>query len=45
MGFMPAKTLEQPVVHRTAPPPKEHLCTCGKLREQCVRETVRAMWR
>jgi hypothetical protein len=45
MGFMPAKTLEQLLIHRAAKPPNEHLCTCGKLREHCVRKAVRAMWR
>jgi hypothetical protein len=24
--------------------PNGHLCTCGKLREQCVRDRVRALW-
>ena len=50
MTGMTAKTLqrpatEKPIAHRVMAAPNEHLCACGKLREHCVRETVRAMWR
>ena len=24
--------------------PNDQLCTCGKLREECVRDRVRALW-
>ena len=32
------------ITHRCRPAPEEHLCTCGKIREICVRECVRALW-
>jgi len=31
-------------VHRPRPAPDTHLCTCGRLREACVRRTIRALW-
>lgn len=31
-------------VHHARPAPEDHLCTCGKLREECVRSTVRTVW-
>lgn len=33
------------VGHHTRKSPNGHLCTCGRLREECVRDTVRALWR
>ena len=30
--------------HHAGAAPDEHLCTCGRLREDCVRDTVRAVW-
>lgn len=33
-----------PTGHHARKPPDDHLCTCGKLREDCVRDTVRALW-
>ncbi|GAA1749928.1 hypothetical protein [Luedemannella helvata] len=30
--------------HRCRAAPEEHLCSCGRLREDCVRDTVRAVW-
>jgi hypothetical protein len=42
---MSAKTAALPTeVHHARPAPEEHLCTCGRLREDCVRSTVRALW-
>ncbi|NUR74402.1 MAG: hypothetical protein HOU81_26630 [Hamadaea sp.] len=32
------------VGHHARKRPHEHLCTCGRLREDCVRDTVRAVW-
>jgi len=32
------------VGHHPRKPPHEHLCACGKLREECVRDTVRSLW-
>lgn len=31
--------------HRPQDGPDDHLCSCGRLRERCVRDTVRALWR
>jgi hypothetical protein len=30
--------------HHPGRKPNDHLCTCGKLREECVRDRVRALW-
>jgi hypothetical protein len=30
--------------HHPRPAPDEHLCTCGRLRADCVRDTVRGLW-
>jgi hypothetical protein len=30
--------------HRRRPAPDDHLCGCGRLRESCVRDRVRALW-
>jgi hypothetical protein len=30
--------------HHSQPAPADHLCTCGKIREACVHDEVRAMW-
>jgi hypothetical protein len=32
------------VGHQYRERPNEHLCSCGKLREECVRDRVRALW-
>jgi hypothetical protein len=32
------------VVHHPKPEPAEHMCTCGKVREACVHEEIRALW-
>jgi hypothetical protein len=31
--------------HHLQPCPNEHLCTCGRYRKTCVRESVRKMWK
>jgi hypothetical protein len=30
--------------HRRRPAPDDHLCTCGRLREECLREATRLLW-
>jgi hypothetical protein len=30
--------------HRPCGKPQGYLCTCGRLREVCVRDRVRALW-
>ncbi|MEV6526708.1 hypothetical protein [Longispora sp. NPDC051575] len=30
--------------HHPQPPPDEHLCTCGKLREECLRDQLHDMF-
>jgi len=30
--------------HRRRPAPDGHLCTCGRLREECLREAMRLLW-
>jgi len=35
---------EQVPVHHAHKAPNEHLCTCGRLREECVRDAVRDLW-
>jgi hypothetical protein len=30
--------------HHRRQPPDDHLCTCGRLRADCVRDAVRALW-
>jgi hypothetical protein len=32
------------VTHRRREAPDEHLCTCGRLREACVSDTIRELW-
>ncbi|HEY2794176.1 MAG TPA: hypothetical protein VGJ28_17555 [Micromonosporaceae bacterium] len=32
------------VTHHQQPEPAEHLCTCGKVREACVHDEIRAFW-
>jgi hypothetical protein len=32
------------VQHHPQPAPDEHLCACGRLRADCVREAVRGLW-
>ena len=33
------------LVHRRRIAPAEHRCTCGKIREACVCDEIRALWR
>ncbi|BCJ72689.1 hypothetical protein CS0771_22330 [Catellatospora sp. IY07-71] len=30
--------------HHRQPEPDEHLCTCGRLRDECVRDSIRDLW-
>ncbi|MDR7281157.1 hypothetical protein J2S41_007935 [Catenuloplanes atrovinosus] len=30
--------------HRRRKRPDDHLCVCGRLRDECVRVAVRALW-
>jgi hypothetical protein len=32
------------VAHRAQPAPADHLCTCGKIREACVHDEIRALF-
>jgi hypothetical protein len=32
------------LTHHQQPEPAEHLCTCGKVREACVHDEIRALW-
>ncbi|MFI5907107.1 hypothetical protein [Dactylosporangium sp. NPDC051541] len=32
------------VTHRRRDDPDGHLCTCGRLREACVSDTIRELW-
>jgi hypothetical protein len=32
------------MIHHPQAKPAEYLCTCGKVREACVHDEVRAMW-
>ncbi|GHJ49945.1 hypothetical protein Cs7R123_72870 [Catellatospora sp. TT07R-123] len=32
------------VAHHRRPAPDDHLCTCGHLRDDCVRDTIRTLW-
>ena len=32
------------VAHRARPAPADHLCTCGKIREACVHDEIRALF-
>ena len=35
----------QPMVaHHPSPKPAEYMCTCGKVREACVHDEIRALW-
>jgi hypothetical protein len=42
----PATSAEPPtsVTHHPRPEPSAHMCTCGKVREACVHDEVRALW-
>ena len=42
-GKRPASTMAVEG-HHPRRKPHDHLCTCGKLREECVRDHVRALW-
>jgi hypothetical protein len=33
-----------PSVHHPLPKPADHMCTCGKVREACVHDEIRALW-
>jgi hypothetical protein len=33
-----------PGEHRLRDAPDDHLCGCGRLRADCVRDTVRGLW-
>ncbi|WP_157545217.1 hypothetical protein [Hamadaea tsunoensis] len=43
-GTAQVTTTRADEVHRSRQQPHEHLCTCGRVREECVRERVRALW-
>jgi hypothetical protein len=30
--------------HHPQPAPSDHMCTCGKVREACVHDEIRAFW-
>lgn len=30
--------------HHRQPTPDDHLCTCGRLRDDCVRDSIRDLW-
>jgi len=30
--------------HHARKAPNQHLCSCGRLREKCVRDAVRDLW-
>ncbi len=32
------------LTHRPRPEPAGYMCTCGKVREACVHEEIRAIW-
>jgi hypothetical protein len=33
-----------PQAHHRREAPDDHLCACGRLRTDCVRDAVRALW-
>jgi hypothetical protein len=33
-----------PIAHHARPAPADHLCTCGKIREACVNDEIRALF-
>jgi hypothetical protein len=33
-----------PPAHHPQAKPQDHMCTCGKVREACVRNEIRALW-
>ena len=40
-------TAEEPaprIAHHPQAKPQDHMCTCGKVREACVHDEVRAFW-
>jgi hypothetical protein len=39
-----ARSVKGPEGHHPLRKPHEHLCSCGRLREECVRGRVRALW-
>lgn len=40
----PASQAGQAPVHHRQAAPLDHLCTCGRIREACVHNEVRALW-
>jgi hypothetical protein len=40
-----AQHAAEKVTHRRRDAPDDHLCTCGRPREACVSDTIRALWR
>lgn len=43
-GQRPTDSAAEEAGHHPGRKPNAHLCTCGKLREECVRDRVRALW-
>lgn len=43
-GKRPTGGMAEEAGHHPGRKPNDHLCTCGKLREECVRDRVRALW-
>lgn len=43
-GKRPTGTKSDESGHHPRRTPHDHLCTCGRLREECVRDRVRALW-
>jgi hypothetical protein len=43
-GGIRAVVTPPPTEHHPQPEPTAHLCTCGKVREACVHDEVRAFW-
>ncbi len=33
-----------PPPHHPQAKPQDHMCTCGKVREACVHDEIRALW-
>jgi len=41
---MPPGTGPATATHHPQPAPAAYMCTCGKVREACVHDEVRALW-
>jgi len=39
-----SREVESVTAHHPKPKPADHMCTCGKVREACVHDEVRALW-